>query len=816
MTTIKRGSQARSAYNEDFSYDAELPGGRGSLLVVGDFASSKYTDLDRLAEGQLKQIVESQLSPDVPPPLLLTSMAVEFNNRLLGYKEAFPDMSFQCCVAFAAVADGVLYYLTVGDCRVNVQRGESLILLSGSGWVDPKGKPLPNVVSKGQEMKRGYEEPPDQVLGTSHVSYDPSAVRHFALGAADTVLIYSDGVEKVVSPAHLLDLALGEASDPLQLIERVLDEVQARQGDDDRTLLVAAGPHPAPASEAHAEAVRSALAQQKGEEQRLSDAVEAQRKKVELLEQSVNAQREAAGELKALAKRVEKLDKVLHYVDVICKDTQSVFHVVNALPRGQALTAAVQNAVAGASPRDERALRELNEKVDHIFRLLSAGEAPPAGTQPPIIIRKKEEGQEAAADARESHGRNDGGQQHGAARGKGKKNQQRAAETQADAPQPLPRPLAEGELKPQKVVATVSPFREGVIHVTKDRLELLDETEVPGDGFASDALRDETFMSAPEGASPGWLTAAYLYLRHLDAVGDNGDGHTATPTAASEGLPSFEQLDLLPPELLLRLRRWHWQLRERRRALGTKVEDGISAEEMRVAGGLFYKRKVVQNPGVINLAPAEGLFVTGEEPSKWKSMMTTPAGLFVIGFIIAALSLGLSWLLWGRGRTEPATGNQNTNTQGQANAGEGETYVQYGADGRAIILKAGEEEFRTRLRLPYLHEDELSPVFSAMKFTGTRDAVTKLTGAARDKGLSLTDNAQLPEKYAVYPVKEADDEKCTKLLYLINQVELKGVKVGGAKLGMTLEELQTMNPGLRCKELAVGDKVLGKGKKWQP
>src|SRR6185503_3100759 len=129
-------------------------------------------------------------------------------------------------------------------------------------WVDQSGNLLPPVVAVNQEMKRGSEPPPSQALGIRQEFITPSLVEGFALEPDDQVLLYSDGIDKVLSPAKILAV-LKEGQQSIDAVKRndgqqsidavkrildeivtpVLNEVEINRGDDDRSFLIAVGPH---------------------------------------------------------------------------------------------------------------------------------------------------------------------------------------------------------------------------------------------------------------------------------------------------------------------------------------------------------------------------------------------------------------------------------------------------------------------------------------------------------------------------------------------------------------------------------------------
>ncbi|HEX8733677.1 MAG TPA: PP2C family serine/threonine-protein phosphatase, partial [Pyrinomonadaceae bacterium] len=223
--------------NEDFVFQNQSNG--QYILIVGDFAQTDFSGIDTIAMSMLEKNLEKYKSEISPADLLLVQLITQFNNELLGWQK-----DFQCCVLFALIEGNRLFYLPVGDCRVAVKRGKNLILLNGTVWTDKSGLPLPPMVFHQQNLKRGSEEPPKAALGVQPVNFSTSHVRNFLLEADDTILIYSDGVDKFVSPEQLLKAAM-ESSSASEIADRILEEVKLNHGDDDRSIIIASGPHSA-------------------------------------------------------------------------------------------------------------------------------------------------------------------------------------------------------------------------------------------------------------------------------------------------------------------------------------------------------------------------------------------------------------------------------------------------------------------------------------------------------------------------------------------------------------------------------------------
>lgn len=246
MDRIGQCSQANNGENEDFLFTA--PFGSVQLLVVGDFAQSEFQRIDAATTHELQLLTKDNSvieAANKSLPLLLSQLATKLNGRLLGFADKY-RAKFQASAIFAAIDGTDLFYLPVGDCRLSVHTGKSLLLLNGSIWVDSSGNTLPMLVESGQDVYKGSEPPPDQALGVLvDIDLSTDRVKHYPLSKSDLVLLYSDGVDKFVSPVHLLKLIHGHPVDATvqTLADKIIDEVRIEHGNDDRTLLILTGPH---------------------------------------------------------------------------------------------------------------------------------------------------------------------------------------------------------------------------------------------------------------------------------------------------------------------------------------------------------------------------------------------------------------------------------------------------------------------------------------------------------------------------------------------------------------------------------------------
>ncbi len=274
---VSHHSEAQGLNNEDFHFDKKLS--NAHVLVVGDFARSAFPGLDKLAKSELEGILKNGGVSVVPPPEMLADIAIRFNNRLLEYRAGYksdPEKRFQCCAVFAVISGTEFYYLPIGDCRVAVRRGDVLLLLNGTVWQDAAGNPLSTVITADQEVRRGPEERPSLVMGVHPLSLSRADVNKLDLAPDDQALLYSDGVDKAISPAQLLNILRDTRGNPSghlaeAMVAKVLKEVRSNFGDDDRTMLVALGPYVNSATQTFAVELRRVEDELKTLKQQLPD-----------------------------------------------------------------------------------------------------------------------------------------------------------------------------------------------------------------------------------------------------------------------------------------------------------------------------------------------------------------------------------------------------------------------------------------------------------------------------------------------------------------------------------------------------------------
>lgn len=733
MAHIEDKSQPRGTHNEDFSFKADLPGGH--LLAVGDFASTTFDEINEMAVNELGKILDDPNIVKANVPLLLTQIALQFNNRLLGFKKGY-DQSFQCCVVFAAVKGSRLFYLPIGDCRITVQRGEALFLLNGSVWVDPAGNPLTPMITTQQEMQRGADEGPAQVLGVAPVELPLSQVKDFELEKDDMILLFSDGVDKVVSPANLLTLILSAPPDDSlgELVARVLSEVDIKNGDDDRTILIAAGPHESEEEKAAASA--------------LEHTTEVRKKLEEQFEEQFE-------ELRLLRDGLQQKGPVEEYFDTIKRQ-------LGTLPT----IAYLDQLMTSNKELSARQYKALKQQLDNLQATLrSAGDA---SAQPPRTTRARGEDKDLSDDDKT----------------------------------PSPPQGAGAGLDNIRAGANGSlfqdynhslPFHEGVIHITRGRIELIDESDVDVQGLnRKDGTPKQIYLVTTGNAPPGWLTVWYLYLkgklniqtRKLSAI-DLKEWVLAQPKDSLQSLNNSE---------LIKWRESHWQLRDRRRKAQllnehgqiTKEEDELVSQfEQRLGGATTEGWQINSWPQSSSVRTLLGkMWAYLKKHWVW---VATIISLLVFIYLI---------FLWPNTTTEqrPAVQTQETTDKAWG--------FYLGADGRTLFLTAGRVREPSDYRIKVGAEGEFTAKAASLRFESEDDALRTLRNNLRDMVLAPGEVQKPPAGQKFFQVEAEDmNAPCELFLKRVNDQLPTGVHTD-------INELEKLNPGLRCREIKVGYELL--------
>lgn len=468
-------TRSRAENNEDFIF--HCPVGEAIVMIVGDFARLNYANVDTTAHSLLVAIVEKNGPLGLEPPVLLSQIASEFNNRLIDYGGVY-SLTFQCCAVFAIVDGDRLYYLPVGDCRIAVYRHGSMVLLNETIWREDSGNLLPPVINADRKVIRGGEEPPAEALGIGPRNFLPADVRDIDLQKDDAVVLYSDGVDKFLSPVKLIELiGNGEKNKKEDTAENIIDAVSVARGDDDRSVMLFFGPH---------------LSRAESLDQKLHDLrAENSTKLDEIINGRVATFRKIEEEMREKLKELEDVNNKLDRVQNTIND--------------------LKNAADGAPNKAE---------VEHIMRQLIAGaqNAGRTGADNTEVLTQLTEGfrqvEKKLNELKVSEIT------------KGKKAAGGKVEQSAIAPE-VPGQIALDEMQESTPVdEKFSPFgeladldcsREGVIIFCDGKFVLVDEGRSVPWIEKADLGKAITFKS-PEN-KPGLLTGFHLYLRTDVSIG---------------------------------------------------------------------------------------------------------------------------------------------------------------------------------------------------------------------------------------------------------------------------------------------------------
>jgi hypothetical protein len=236
---------AQGKGNEDFVYPpAPADMRRSTVFVVGDFMATTFPNIGEQAVASIDGILRRVSK--LPPRYLLSQLANDLDKAMKNAAQGRHVVEFTMA---AGVIDDryLLYYITIGDCGINVYREGRLHLLNGSNFHVSS-----MTVEATDEIKRVAQSAPwppsrGQKCGRGTTYVQPREVELFQLERDDLVLFFSDGVERNLTPVDRLKLieeAKSQGGDrfPELLVTRTLSEAQQRGGGDDCTLLALAGP----------------------------------------------------------------------------------------------------------------------------------------------------------------------------------------------------------------------------------------------------------------------------------------------------------------------------------------------------------------------------------------------------------------------------------------------------------------------------------------------------------------------------------------------------------------------------------------------
>ncbi len=856
MTQADKASVAHNVKNEDFAYQHPLP--EGLVLMVGDFANSEYKGLDKLAETELQAILSEMVKEDnsIPPPILLSQVAMQFNNRLLGYKQSY-NYSFQCCVILGAVVGKKLYFLPVGDCRIALVRRGEFWQLNGTLWVDASECPLPTIIKPQTKVQRGPESVPPEVLGYAPLVLSPSDVREVSLEEHDILLLYSDGIDKIISPTDFLAL-LSEGFDesrPGDVVATVMKEVTRRAHDDDCTLLVATGPHDFTAQE---------LAERQREEQvnqqlesfnarlNVADALEKKITDLHIFVRNIEPklknvlehadQKDAVVptrfkdlELRLKTANETHIDRVVRESRRIASETakrleenmhnsfrQTLKEAVGGIS-GDAAQAALQEVETRLGTILSNALEQnRNTLVEEVRRLLAV-----LDEKPPTPDAPKSVGGGASSSAQTHAPEN-------------KPPADRPASVQPTAGQ-LPNVTAhstpDAPLSPHASpspnyiyrVTPASRFREGILRVQnytkKIEIRLVDEIDVdpPSLQPADEGFESLTF-AAHDAAPAGWLTAFYCKLLMEIETAPANDIATLERWVlekASEFAKAPEQHEETEFKRYLKLRAYHWQLRGNTLGLLQPLfSHRWRAREIDLAKWFVTERQSFDEDKAPDVKNKVGdgdrgrkVAVVGGDGERDRRRRWMPLLIILFLPLLALLSYsGPKFVntLFPMG-TSTNVNSANTNNPASSTT-QSKLKIVFGADGRMMFLlpESSLSPFNYRVRLGMEHDFKAQ--FANAGFNSVEEAQNQLTSDAMAlvEPISQSPRERPSDRLAVYTViredirsaEQSGENNCLKFLDRINNtLEAKDNHTH-------LDQLLSLNPDLRCEAMKEGDPIV--------
>jgi len=228
--SIKESSKSES---EDLYL--HYPTKHGDLFVVLDFAGHNYRNFNLKLKSDFSTLID-QLSVlrGINRELFLGCLAKELNNYVLRMGQEFCAGRLFCVVAMGLLNANNFTYLTYGDARINIFDGDRLILLNGSRYQTRM------IVADIQERPKAIDESPEQFGRRFFDIPLVDRVHTVTLGDSDTVLMFSDGVEAILSPPYLLRELRGLiTAGPQEIYDAIMLATSSVQ--DDRTLVVIKG-----------------------------------------------------------------------------------------------------------------------------------------------------------------------------------------------------------------------------------------------------------------------------------------------------------------------------------------------------------------------------------------------------------------------------------------------------------------------------------------------------------------------------------------------------------------------------------------------
>jgi hypothetical protein len=567
-------------------------------------------------------------------------------------------------------------------------------------------------------------------LGVSAVQLSRKDVESWPLERDDIVLLYSDGVDKVLSPTEILELFNQHRSDPASaIVERILTEIVLKNGDDDRTVLVVLGPH-------------------------LSSSDTLNANLETLLTQQESSQR-ALTELQNTVQSIPIHPQPMVFTDytrILREQFQENFKNIEALLRNQLDKAQIEN---------------LSSELRPLLTAFKAG-ALSAATNPKTPVVDKSASLPTD-------------------------NVSEPVRKKRDATTPEEKEVLPGA---PITVGPSTPIREGVVHIRKGKIDLVDEVDIQVSRRPKRIGEEaELFLVSPPSVPAGWLTAWFLCV----AASFRNEPHiTYQPSKLREWALQLPTANLqnVSTEELTNLRDWHCALRDRRRSAKGHPYANIKREEREKAYEFYDNLKENSDQ---TQRPSTPMIISNPIWPKFRAAAMRPRSWLIIAAIFGATLLAyflVSSLLGSKPKKNTSPNQTAASTQSIWKVG-------YGADGRTILLISGNQKETTGFRIRFGKESDFRNKWSQEEFSSSQNGRAHImSDTAQLIATGSEEELGLPANVKSYKVIESDlKTPCIDFLKRVNKLLPPGVH-------NEVADLEKLNPDLRCDDLKQGDDLL--------
>jgi hypothetical protein len=234
MSFITTYSPKGVGRNEDVEFNMETS--RGELYIVLDFARTEFANVRFTLQSLLKPMVETldKLS-GLPHGEFVAYLGREINNCVYRLNHNAPSPLY-CVAAIGLLQRNRFSFLTYGDARINLYTKDVLFLLNCTN------SEMIGIVTGDEQVTGNTLENPEQMGRKLFDKPLMDRVGSVGLTEDDMVLMYSDGIEEVLTPQALLKtIRQSRSTDANKIGAEILEAT--RSSGDDRTLIVITGPY---------------------------------------------------------------------------------------------------------------------------------------------------------------------------------------------------------------------------------------------------------------------------------------------------------------------------------------------------------------------------------------------------------------------------------------------------------------------------------------------------------------------------------------------------------------------------------------------